>query len=450
MLDLSRLGARRKITCFMPDTAPCPRCGSRAARNEKRRRNYWEPSLNQASVVEAEYGCYLCPTCPKGQTWFTLVPEEFQTHRQYTVSAQQALVDLVQKHRMSVEAATAVGQDILHLPELEATTVLAWLRVAGEAVDAEAHKKAAVEGFSGEMAVDEVYDGGWYVIKATDPLNGVELSWELGRGSPSKEDVRGFFLYLKATGFYPKLVVTDGANLYPEVIAEVWPESRHQRCVFHFIKQINEDLREVFDAAYNRLPKPLKRKAGRPKKRGRPRKDKEKREVRRKVRRVRYIVLKAERRLSDKERAMLVEAIELCPRLGVLRLFVLSVHQLFAPETTDHAQSKQRRQNILLCSEFNDLPGLEKSLKRLRDDDLFTRLTRYLDFENADKTSNHPERENRIFRKRQKIHYRLRSLRTLIALLNLLTVRNPMPEQSTRLRRKPPDHVVAREVCRAA
>jgi len=298
--------------------------------------------------------------------------------------------------------------------------------------------------------VDEVYDGGWYVIKATDPLNGVELSWQLGRGSPSKEDVRGFFLSLKATGFYPNLVVTDGSNLYPEVLAEVWPESRHQRCVFHFIKQINEDLREVFDAAYNKLPKPLKRKAGRPKKRGRPRMDKEKREVRRKVRRVRYIVLKAERRLSDKERAMLAEAIELCPRLGVLRLFVLSVHQLFAPETADHAQSEQRRQNILLCCEFNDLQGLEKSLKRLRDDDLFTRLTRYLDFENADKTSNHPERENRIFRKRQKIHYRLRSFRSLIALLNLLTVRNPMPEQPTRLRRKPPDHVVAKEVCRAA
>lgn len=46
----------------------------------------------------------------------------------------------------------------------------------------------------------------------------------------------------------------------------------------------------------------------------------------------------------------------------------------------------------------------------LADDDLFHRLTRYLDFEGAKKTSDHVERENREFRKRQKSHYRLRSL----------------------------------------
>lgn len=450
MLALSRLDVRRKISGSIPATAPCPRCGSGAERNESRWRYFWEPNLKQTSVVKVECGCYLCPACPKGQRWFVLVPEEYRTHRQYTLSAQRALVDLVQKHRMSVEAAAAVGRDLLHLPKLEATTVLGWLRVAGEAVDAEAHVKAAVAGFSGEMAVDEVYDGGWYVLKATDPLNGIELSWQLGRGSPSEADVRRFLVELKAAGFDPELVVTDGSSLYPEVLREVWPKAHHQRCVFHFIKQVNEDLRAVFDAAYNTLPKPPKRKAGRPRKRGRPRKDKEKRETRRKVRRVRYILLKAERRLDDKERTMLAEAIALCPGLGVIRLFVVAVHQLFGPETEGHEQAEKRRQDILACSEFNELPGLNKPLNRLRDDDLFERLTRYLDFENADKTSNHVERENRVFRKRQKAHYRLRSRRSLIALLNLLNVRNPMPEQPTRLRRKPSDISAYEEVCRAA
>ncbi|MCP3987185.1 MAG: hypothetical protein GY723_22590, partial [bacterium] len=74
-------------------------------------------------------------------------------------------------------------------------------------------------------------------------------------------------------------------------------------------------------------------------------------------------------------------------------------------------------------------------LADLANDNLFMRLTRYLDFENADKTSNHPERENREFRKRQRSHYRLRSLRSLCAFLDLLLVRRDPPEQPRRLRK---------------
>ena len=76
------------------------------------------------------------------------------------------------------------------------------------------------------------------------------------------------------------LVVTDGSALYPPVIAAVWPEAEHQRCVFHFIKQLNEELREAFWAAYATMPAPPRRTRGRPKKRGRPREDGRKRDNR--------------------------------------------------------------------------------------------------------------------------------------------------------------------------
>ena len=79
---------------------------------------------------------------------------------------------------------------------------------------------------------------------------------------------------------------------------------------------------------------------------------------------------------------------------------------------------------------------MAKPLQRLADDDLFERLTRYLDFDFADKTSNHVERENREYRKRQKGHYRLRSRASICALLDLLTVRKPIPTTPRRLRRK--------------
>jgi hypothetical protein len=48
--------------------------------------------------------------------------------------------------------------------------------------------------------------------------------------------MRRFLNNLQQYGFDPKVVVTDGSNLYPTVLAEIWPRARHQLCVFHVIK----------------------------------------------------------------------------------------------------------------------------------------------------------------------------------------------------------------------
>jgi Transposase len=437
MLSLPRLGVPGKIVDLKPpEVARCPRCGTWSPRNEIRSRFYWEPHLLHASTTEVRGGCYLCPDCPKGAQWFMLLPEDYKTGGQYSLLGRMLVVDLVRVSKMSAEQAAAWGRDKLHLPKLDATTVLDWLRESGDAVDREARLKQLAEVFSGQMSVDEVYDGGWYQLKATDPLNGLEIAWKLERGQPSKEDVRQFFQELKDAGFEPDLVSTDGSELYPDVIKEVWPNAEQQRCVFHFVMQVNKDLGKAFWAVYKTLPEPPKRKRGRPKKRGRPRKDKVKRENREKVRKARWIFPKRESNLSEEEQGVLQEAIELCPGLGVLRRFVLQMHELFGPETDSHELATKRREAILNDAEFLTLGALAKPLERFRDDDLWARLTRYLDFENADKTSNHAERENREFRKRQKTHYRMRSRESLRALLALLSVRRPVPTAPVKLIRR--------------
>jgi hypothetical protein len=356
-----------------------------------------------------------------------LLPADYQTRGQYSVLARMLVVELVRDYKMSAEQAAAWGRDRLHLLKLDATTVIDWLRESGEAVDRAARLSQVLATFSGQMSLDEVYDGGWYQLKATDPLNGLEISWKLARGQPSKDDVRRFLLELKTAGFEPELVSTDGSELYPEVIAEVWPGAKHQRCVFHFIKQVNEDLGKAFWLVYQTMPAPPKRPRGRPKKRGRPRADVAKRQNREGVRQARWLFLKRQCNLSDEELQVLDEAIRLCPPLGVLRRFVVQVHELFGPTTDSHDLAEERRQAILNDAEFRALEALAKPLARFGDDDLFARLTRYLDFENADKTSNHVERENRELRKRQKTHYRMRSRRSLCALAELLSVRRPIP-----------------------
>lgn len=436
MLNLSSHEAQHKTWTFAPEVHQCPRCGIWSPRNEIRSRNFWVPSLGRPTIVEVQFGCYICPNCPEGKRWHTAQPSDFRTNRQYSVAAYEHVVGLVARHKMSIDGAAAVAREVLNLPRLNATTVLAWVREAGEGIDVAARRRAMVEAFSGQMAVDEVYDGGWYQLKATDPLNDLELAWELGDGEPTEARVREFFEGLKAMGFYPEVVTTDGSRLYPKVIKDVWPDAQHQRCVFHFIKQANDDLGVAFRAAYESMPKPLKRARGRPKKRGRPRKDNEKRANRRKVRRVRYLFLKRDSRLSDEERVILDEAIALCPPVGVLRRFIVHIHTLFGPSTDTQELADERRQALLADEELAGVDGIEPVLVRLRDDDLFARLTSYLAFENAEKTSNHVERENREFRKRQKTHYRLRSRASVCALLNLLTVRKRVPVEPLRLRKK--------------
>jgi chromatin segregation and condensation protein Rec8/ScpA/Scc1 (kleisin family) len=129
---------------------------------------------------------------------------------------------------------------------------------------------------------------------------------------------------------------------------------------------------------------------------------------------------------------------------------VVQLHELFGPTTDSHELAEQRRRAIIEDQEFAALPSLAKAVTRLRDDDLFARLTRYLDFENAEKTSNHVERENREFRKRQKGHYRFRSRCSLGALLDLLAARHPIPLKPVRLVRKTGGTPAEEEVRRAA
>ncbi len=438
MLNLTRIDAHHKLTLSAPLVAPCPQCGTVATRTETRTRLFWEADLRLPTIREVQMGCYICDRCPKGKAWFVELPPELRTSGQYTCSTVRMVVDLVKLRKMSAEAAATFAQEVFHLPKLDPSTIMGWLRSEAESASTERHLEEALAVFSGQLALDEIYDGGFCQLVATDPIANRQLDYELLDHPATEADVRAFCQRLKAAGFQPLLVVTDGSKLYPLVLATVWPEAGHQRCVFHFIKQLNEELRAAFWAAFNSMPAPPKRKRGRPKKRGRPREDGRKRDNRAAVKSARYLFLARDTNLDEKARATLQKALDLCPPLRVLRRFVLAIHELFGPTTTTAAQAETRRKAIVDDAEFKAAPGLEKGLAHLQDDDLFARLTRYLGFENAEKTSNHVERENREYRKRQKGCYRLRSLRSIRALASLLRDR-PRPRRVvTPLKRRPP------------
>jgi transposase-like protein len=39
-------------------------------------------------------------------------------------------------------------------------------------------------------------------------------------------------------GLRPEVVFSDGSNLYPELLAQIWPQARHQLCVFHLLRDL--------------------------------------------------------------------------------------------------------------------------------------------------------------------------------------------------------------------
>lgn len=439
MVDLSRVNAHHKVTQSAPLLAACPRCGQVATRNETRTRLFWEADLRLPTIRQVQMGCYICERCPKGAAWFVMLPADCHTGGQYTRSTVRLVVNLVRVQKMSAEGAAAFAREELHLQKLDPATIIGWMREQAESGSSRVHLAQVLALFSGQLALDELYDGGLCQLVATDPIAGQQLDYELLDHPATEADVRSFCQRLRLAGFLPELVVTDGSKLYPPVVASVWPEAEHQRCVFHFIKQINEELGTAFWAAHATMPAPPKRKRGRPKKRGRPREDGRKQKDRETVRAARYLFLTRESNLDEEQAIKLKDALALCAPLRILRRFVLSMHELFGTTTTTSALAEAHRRAILTDIDFKSTSGLDKGLARLADDDLFARLTRYLAFENAEKTSNHVERENREYRKRQKGCYRLRSLRSIRALASLLRDR-PRPDRVLmRLRRRLPD-----------
>ncbi len=449
MLDLSGLDVHYQPLRVAPSLAPCPRCRTWVSRHEVRTRYFWTADLHHPTVSVVSVAAFVCPVCPTGQCFFQLLPPQFQTHDQYDVDTRVRIVQLVIEHAINFERAAAIGRQMFHLVSLHASTVLRWVRDYGDqqAGQIRAWQKRALENFSGQIAVDELYDGPYYILRAVDPQNDAELDWFIGEGSPDKEDIRAFLQGLKAVGFEPDIVATDGSTLYPEVLASLWPDAKHQRCVFHFLMAVNKLLGKAFWAAFKTMPAPPKRKRGRPKKRGRKRLDKQKKENRRQVRQVRYLLLK--RRLSGDERALLDAAIGLCEPLGELRRFVEALHQLFGPRTIGRQAALDTRAALLTDAGFTAITALAPIRKQLANDGLFDKLIAYQDWENAAKTSNAPERKNREHRRRQKRHYRVRSFQTLVSLLDGIAMRPGLHRGVVRLRRRVADPAAPTVAARA-
>jgi hypothetical protein len=233
--------------------------------------------------------------------------------------------------------------------------------------------------------------------------------------------MRRFLKNLKTWGLMPRVVVTDGSNLYPAVLGELWPEADHQLCVFHVQKEINELILD----AVRRLRTAMSRrgKAGRKKKRGRKGKRAKAAAARRGltvkqkahfVFQHRHLIVKRRENLTESERDDLKRMVEYLPELGTLRRFADRIYRLF-DTPKDYHQASCRRAAILRDPGFLAVPELVQAMEQLGPEK-FPKLMAFLDHPLSQRvrTNNHVERTNRRFRFLEKVRYKWRRRRTLV------------------------------------
>ena len=270
----------------------------------------------------------------------------------------------------------------------------------------------ALESFSGYIAVDELYDGPFCVLSLVDNHSFRRLAYRVLEHDPTQKDVLSFLSDFKASlvgrGLSLLGITTDGSSLYPEPLAQLWPEVPHQVCRFHVLKEITQSVLHAVARLRKELAKQVPVQP-----RGRPRQDAaSQRRARQAARRKKRIGdlfedrhLFVRRKLTRAQKRRLQQLSRGLPQLRRLREVMDEVYRLFDRRCrTQTALAKLTR----LRRRLKGFKKLGKALAQWHGPTVEKALT-YLDDRLLPGTSNAVERSNRRFRKMQKSIYSVRT-----------------------------------------
>jgi hypothetical protein len=400
-----------------PRKAPCPKCGKRGRRKRTVTRRVRTVAYKAVAYFEISYGEYAA-RC-ECSTTFRNTHEDVLPRAAYDNKVRDLVIDRILKDGMSVERTIlSLGREFLL--DLSSGFIYDVLRDQAARLDLAAHRRTVLEHFSGTLCVDERHLGRFTLLLATDPLGDLPVAFALVAAN-DQDHMRRFLGDLKNWGLVPGVVVTDGSNLYPGVLAELWPDADHQLCVFHVIKDINKLILD----AVRRMRTAMGRrgKAGRKKKRGRTgakakaaasRRGLTIKEKAKFVFQHRHLITKRRENLTEAERGDLERMQGDLPALATLRRFADRIYWVFDTPKDFH-QASCRRSALVRDPEFQAVPELVKAMKQL-DEEKFPKLMAYLKdpVSRRVRTNNHVERINRMFRFLEKVRYQGRRRRTLV------------------------------------
>jgi hypothetical protein len=172
------------------------------------------------------------------RTTFRNTPEQVLPRALYDNKVRDLVLERVLHDGMNVER-TLESLRREFLLELSTGFVYDVLRDHVRQLDMAEHRRRVLALFSGTLCVDELHLGRFTLLLATDPLADLPVAFALVDAN-DQDHMRRFLQNLKNWGLASEVVVTDGSNLYPALLAELWPDADHQLCVFHVIKDINK------------------------------------------------------------------------------------------------------------------------------------------------------------------------------------------------------------------
>jgi hypothetical protein len=269
----------------------------------------------------------------------------------------------------------------------------------------------ALDGFSGYIAADELYDGPYCVLSIVDNRTFKRIAYEVLDHDPSQDDILAFFRRFRDALDQRKLalrgITTDGSALYPEPIRAVFGNVPHQVCEFHVLK-------ELLKAVLHAVAKVRKELAAKKERmgRGRPKTQQARRAARRNRRLQQkigdlfeYKNLFVARMLTPAQRRILNRITRGLPQLRTLRQIVEEVYRLFDRRCRmETALAKLAKLRVRV----RRFQAVGKTLSKLFSSNLEKALT-FLDDKLLPATSNAVERGNRRHRKMQKTVYRVRT-----------------------------------------
>ncbi len=398
-----------------PTWFPCPHCGKQGKRKACHTRRVRDVAYQQIVVIELTVGesrarCSCCKT-------FRSQAEGIEPRAEYTNRVRDAVIDRLLDDGMSMERVhQAMKRDFaLDLSDGFLYDCLDW---KVRQLDMAGYRQWTREHFSGTLCIDELHLGQKTLLLATDPLSDFPVAFALVAHN-DHDHMQRFLNNLKDHGFAPRVVVTDGSNLYPALLAKVWPHAQHQLCIFHILKDINAC---VFDAL-RVLRRRLARQGRGPGRRGRRTKAQERARARRGATKKdqahfiwkhRHLLVRKAEHLQPRDVEHVLQMMAYLPALATLRRFVVEVYQLFDPAQSPH-QACCRRAALAKKADYQAFPDLVRALAMLKPKK-FDKMIAYLHSpaHQQVRTNNHVERVNRKVRYFEKVRYKWRRRHTIV------------------------------------
>jgi hypothetical protein len=403
-----------------PKYAPCPHCGKKGKRKRVlTRRVRHVAALHRRSWIEAEVGVYQarCDCCKYFQAAIPGVPYRGR----YSYEVRNTVANALIRDRMPYALVIGRMREDYGLT-LSLGYIHACFLWAHEQIDREEHWKFVVSHFSGVLCIDEVHDSGRTILFATDPLNNFTVSFKLVEKN-DQVHMDAFLQALKDRGLMVEVAITDGSPLYKDSLQSYWKGLEHQLCIFHVIKEVNKLILDGVRAIKNQIKRQGNK--GRKRRRGRPsqkaqrsrRQGMTKKEQATFIWEHQYLIVRKEAELREQDRDDLALMITIAPELALFRRFNQQFYRLFEPGITKQC-ARYRRTRMVNTAEYQANAFLAKALKKVRKD-VFEKMIVFLGWENVDRTNNHVERNNRVFRMLQKTRYKRRKDHTIEKALEL-------------------------------